>query len=74
MAKAESMRMAKSRFLILNGILFSSSVDRSRVNFDHFITALCDEAEKNEKNWSCGEGLESFFLKKNVNCTSFGNG
>lgn len=61
MAKAESMRMAKSRFLILNGILFSSSVDRSRVNFDHFITALCDEADKNEKKLELRGGTRKFF-------------
>jgi hypothetical protein len=49
MAKAESMRMARSRFLILKGVRFSSSVDRSRVNFDHSITALRDDAEQEQK-------------------------
>jgi hypothetical protein len=49
MEKAESMRMARSRFLILKGVRFSSSVDRSRVNFDHSITALRDDAEQEQK-------------------------
>ena len=49
MAKAESMRMARSRFLILKGIRFSSSVNRSRVNFNHSITALRDDAGQEQK-------------------------
>lgn len=56
--------MARSRFLILKGVRFSSSVDTSRVNFDHSITALRDDAEQEQKKKNSDELISKYSMGK----------